>query len=85
MFLLQARPCKKYSARSVTMVTVTEPKQNKLHLPTMYWLPKLHNKPYKARLNANSSSCTTTELSKLSTSCHVIRYCKKFMKGQVKE
>ena len=37
-------------------------------LPTFYWLPKLHNKPYKARFIANSSSCTTTELSKLLTS-----------------
>ena len=48
-------------------------------LPTMYWLPKLHKRPYKARFIANSSSCTTTELSKLLTSCliavknHVIR------------
>ena len=47
--------------------------------PTMYWLPKLHKRPYKAKLIANSSSCTTTELSKLLTSCltaiksHVIR------------
>ena len=38
-------------------------------LPTMYWLPKLHKRPYKARFIANSSSCTTTELSKLITSC----------------
>ena len=50
-------------------------------LPTMYWLPKLHKRPYKTRFIANSSSCTTTELSKLLTSCltaiksHVIRYC----------
>ena len=47
-------------------------------LPTMSWLPKLHKRPYKARFIANSSSCTTTELSKLLTSCltaHVIRYC----------
>ena len=50
-------------------------------LPTMYWLPKLHKRPYKARFIANSSSCTTTELSKLLISCltaiksHVIRYC----------
>ena len=42
-------------------------------LPMMYWL---------ARFIANSSSCTTTELSKLLTSCltavktDVIRYCK---------
>ena len=50
-------------------------------LPTMYWLPKLHKRPYKARFIANSSSCSTTELSKLLSSCltaiksHVIRYC----------
>ena len=53
--------------------------QDKLY--TMYWLRKLHKRPYKARFIANSSSCTTTELSKLLTSCftaiksHVIRYC----------
>ena len=52
-------------------------------LPTFYWLPKLHKKPYKARFIANSSSCTTTELSKWLTSClttikkHVIKYCEK--------
>ena len=35
--------------------------------------------PYKARFIANSSSCTTTELSKLLTSCltAVIKYCEK--------
>ena len=50
-------------------------------LPTMYWLPKLHKRPYKTRFIANSSSCTSTELSKLLTSCltaiksHVIRNC----------
>ena len=32
-------------------------------------LPKLHKRLYKARFNANSSSCTTTNLSKLLTSC----------------
>ena len=52
-------------------------------LPTFYWLLKLHKKPYKTRFIANSSSCTTTELSKLLTSClttiknHVIKYCEK--------
>ena len=52
-------------------------KERQDRLPTMYWLP------YKARFIANSSSCTTTELSKLLTSCltavknHVIRYCEK--------
>ena len=53
-------------------------KQNRL--PTLYWLPKLHKRPYKARFIDNSSSCTTTVLSKLLTSCltavkkHWIRY-----------
>lgn len=52
-------------------------------LPTMYWIPKLHKKPYKARFIANSSSCTTTKLSLLLTSClttikeHWKFYCEK--------
>ena len=32
-------------------------------LPTLYWLPNLHERSYKSRFIANSSSCTTTELS----------------------
>ena len=58
-------------------------KENQDKVPTLYWLPKLHKKLYKARFIANSSSCTTTELSKLLTSCltavkkHVIKYCEK--------
>ena len=50
-------------------------------LPTLYWLPKLHKRPYKSRFIANSSACTTTELSIILTSCltaiknHVIKYC----------
>ena len=39
--------------------------------PTLYWLPKLHKRPYKARFIATSSSCTTTMLSILLTSCLV--------------
>ena len=38
-------------------------------LPTLYWLPKLHRRPYGARFIANSGSCTTTVLSRLLTSC----------------
>ena len=44
-------------------------KENQDKVPTLYWLPKLHKNPYKARFIANSSSCITTELSKLLTSC----------------
>ena len=52
-------------------------------LPTMYWLPKLHKRPYKARFIANSSSCTTTELSKLLTSC--LTAIKSHVKGTVRQ
>ena len=38
-------------------------------LPTLYWLPKLHKRSYKSRFIANSSACTTTELSILLPSC----------------
>ena len=56
---------------------------NQDKLPTMYWIPKLHKSPYKSRFIANSSACSTTNLSKLLTSClsaireHVVRYCAK--------
>ena len=59
-------------------------------LPTFYWLHKLHKKSYKARFIANSSSCTTTELSKLLSSClttiknTLLNTVKKSMKGPVK-
>ena len=49
--------------------------------PAIYWLPKLHKRPYKSSFLADSSSCTTTKLSILLTSCltanknHVIKYC----------
>ena len=51
---------------------------SKLH--TLYLLP-IHKRPYKLRFIANSSACTTTELSIRLTSCltaiknHVIKYC----------
>ena len=57
-------------------------KENQDKVPTLYWLPKLHNKPYKARFIANSSSCTTTELSKLLTSC--LRAVKSMLSSIVK-
>ena len=44
---------------------VVDVKERQDRLPTMFWLPKLHKRPYKARFIANSSSCTTTEFSKL--------------------
>ena len=44
-------------------------KEKQDRLPTLYWLPKLHKRPYKARFIANSSLCTTKFLSRLLTSC----------------
>ena len=44
-------------------------KENQDNVPTLYWLPKLYKKTYKARFIANSSPCTTTELFKLLTPC----------------
>ena len=57
--------------------------EDRSKIPTLYWLPKLHKRPYKSHFIANSSSCTctTTELSILLSSCltanknHVIKYC----------
>ena len=49
----------------------------------MYWLPKLHKRPYKSRFISASSKCTTTKLSVLLTTALttikelVINYCNK--------
>ena len=59
-------------------------------LTKLYWLPKFHKIPYKSRCMANSSSCTTTELSIGLVSCltaiksHVIKYCETVFRGMVK-
>ena len=59
-------------------------------LPTLYWLPKLNKIPYKSCFIANSSSCTTTELSIILTSClnaiknHVIKYCETVFERNLK-
>ncbi|XP_074626242.1 uncharacterized protein LOC141884359 [Acropora palmata] len=56
--------------------------QKEKNLPQIYWFPKLHKTPYKARFIAGSRSCTTTRLSKLITEClklvrsHCTAYCK---------
>ena len=71
-----------HTYHSATELSVSV-KEGQDKLLILYWLPKLHKRPYKARFIANSNSCTTTELSKLLTSCltairkHVIKYCDK--------
>ena len=50
-------------------------------LPSFYWLPILHKKPYGKRFIAASNRCTTKPLSKLLTAClaritcHFKEYC----------
>ena len=50
-------------------------------LPTFYWLPDLHKRPYKSCFISNSSHSSTTILSKHITFAltavneHVIKYC----------
>ena len=43
-------------------------KEDQNDLPSLYWIPKLHKTPYKARFIAGSSKCSTTALSKILTS-----------------
>ena len=58
---------------------IVKVKENQDKVPTLYWLPKLHKNTYKARFIADSSSCTTTELSKL----HVLTLCLTTVKSHV--
>ena len=60
-------------------------------LPTLNWLNKLRKWSYKSRFTADSSSCTTTELSILLPPCLTaiqtmsLDIAQKFMKGMVKK
>ena len=48
----------------INTLTKLNVKIDKCELPTFYWLPKLHKRPYKSRFISNSSHCSTTILSK---------------------
>ena len=60
-------------------------------LSTLNCLPNVHKRPYKSCFIANSSSCTTTELAIILTSCltaiknHVIKYCKTVFESNGKD
>ena len=64
----------------INTLTKIDVKIDKCELPSFYWLPKLHKRPYKSRFISNSSHCSTTILSKHITSAltavkdHVIKY-----------
>ena len=55
----------------INTLTKINVKIDKCELPTFYWLPKLHKRPYKSRFISNSSHCSTTILCGMSLSCHV--------------
>ena len=65
-------------------------KENQDKVPTLYRFLNSIKNPYKARFIANSCSCTTTELSKLLTSCLTVvknmlsSTVKRYMRDQVK-
>ena len=69
-------------ATTLAVVFGIKLQQKEKNLPQIYWIPKLHKTPYKARFIAGSRSCTTTRLSKLITEClklvrsHCTAYCK---------
>ena len=48
----------------INTLTKINVKIDKCELPTFYWLPKFHKRPYKSRFISNSSNCSTTILSK---------------------
>ena len=48
----------------INTLTKINVKIDKCELPTFYWLPKLHKRPYKSRFISNSGHCSTTILSK---------------------
>ena len=64
----------------INTLTKINVKIDKCELPTFYWLPKLHKRPYKSRFISNSSHCSTTILSKHITSAltavkdHAMKY-----------
>ena len=64
----------------INTLTKINVKIDKCELPTFYWLPKLHKRPYKLSFISNSSNCSTTIFSKHITSAltavkdHVMKY-----------
>ena len=66
--------------RHIDSLTKSNIKIDKIDLPTFYWLPKLHKKPYKSRFISNCSYCSTTIHCKHITSAltavkdHAIKY-----------
>ena len=53
--------------KSVLTSFGTDPNDDELDLPYIYWIPKMHKNPYKHRFIAGSSKCSTKPLSILLT------------------
>ena len=77
--LSEPRKCKTYKPitlskdeiltnhRSVLSSFNISPSHEDSHLPSLYWIPKLHKYPHKQRFIAGSSVCSTKSLSKVLT------------------
>ena len=66
--------------------------EDHIKLPTLYWLPKLHKRPYKLRFIANSSSVHVQlpscllfrDLASLRLKTMSLNLAQQFIKGRVK-
>ena len=59
--------------KSVLISFGIQTNNEELDLPYIYWIPKMHKNPYKHRVTAGSSKCSTKPLSILFTNClHIL-------------
>ena len=66
--------------KSISLLSTSS---DNMTVPTLYWLPKLHKKPFKFRFISASGKCSNTTLSKKLTTAlsnikdFIINYCNK--------
>ena len=69
------------SVRPILSSFAVNTEDGNIDLPSLYWIPKLHEDPYKQRFIAGSAKCSTKPLSKLVTSIlttvkdSIMKYC----------
>ena len=69
--------------RDITSTDKLKAPAEHFQVPTIYWLPKIHKKPFKIRFISASSKCTNTKPFVLLTSAisklkeRIMNYCNK--------